>query len=156
MRVWSLGWEDPLEENMATHLNILAWKIPWTEEPGGLWSIGSQRVGHAQRNLACTHMSTHLKTEFHNLVYSLTCKTFGIFTSSFSRKIAELNENQQLFLDPSEYWDHRWNHHPEAGETDNHSLPRVKASAIACEEHLKGNWIAAGDEMLTRMRVKSS
>ena len=44
--VLSLGWEDPLEEGMATHSSILAWRIPWTEEPGGLWSIGSQRVGH--------------------------------------------------------------------------------------------------------------
>ena len=42
----SLGWEDPLEEGMATHSSILAWKIPWTEEPGGLQSIGSQRVTH--------------------------------------------------------------------------------------------------------------
>ena len=39
-----LGREDPLEEGMATHSSILAWRIPWTEEPGGLWSIGSQRV----------------------------------------------------------------------------------------------------------------
>ena len=45
-QVRSLGWEDPLEEEMATHSRILAWKIPWTEEPGGLWSIGLQRVGH--------------------------------------------------------------------------------------------------------------
>ena len=42
----SLGREDPLEKEMATHSNILAWRIPWTEEPGGLQSIGSQRVGH--------------------------------------------------------------------------------------------------------------
>ena len=45
-RVWSLGWEDPLEKEMATHFSILAWRIPWTEEPGGLQSTGSQRVGH--------------------------------------------------------------------------------------------------------------
>ena len=45
-RVGSLGWEDPLEEGMATHSNILAWRIPWTDEPCGLQSIGSQRVGH--------------------------------------------------------------------------------------------------------------
>ena len=44
MRVQSLGWEDPLEDGMATHASILAWRILWTEEPGGLWSIGSQRV----------------------------------------------------------------------------------------------------------------
>ena len=44
--VQSLGWEDPLEKGMATHSRILAWRIPWTEEPGGLQSMGSQRVGH--------------------------------------------------------------------------------------------------------------
>ena len=43
-RVWSLGWEDPLEKEMATHSSILAWRIPWMEEPGGLQSMGSQRV----------------------------------------------------------------------------------------------------------------
>ena len=42
----SLGWEDPMEKEMATHSNILPWKIPWTEEPGGLQSMGSQRVGY--------------------------------------------------------------------------------------------------------------
>ena len=44
--VRSLGWEDPLEEDMATHSSIVAWRIPWTEEPGRLQSVGSQRVGH--------------------------------------------------------------------------------------------------------------
>ena len=44
--VQSLGWEDPLEEGMAAHSSILAWRIPWTEEPGGLQSVGSQRVRH--------------------------------------------------------------------------------------------------------------
>ena len=44
--VRSLGWEDSLEEEMVTHSTILAREIPWTEEPGGLQSIGSQRVGH--------------------------------------------------------------------------------------------------------------
>ena len=45
-RVRSLGWEDALEKEMATHSSILAWRIPWTEEPGRLQSTGSQRVGH--------------------------------------------------------------------------------------------------------------
>ena len=44
--VQSLGWEDPLEKEMATHSSILAWRIPWTEELGGLQSTGLQRVGH--------------------------------------------------------------------------------------------------------------
>ena len=45
-QVRSLGWEDPLEKEMAAHSSILAWKIPWTAEPGGLLSMGSKRVGH--------------------------------------------------------------------------------------------------------------
>ena len=45
-QVQSLGWEDPLEKEMATPSSILAWRIPWTEEPGVVQSIGSQRVGH--------------------------------------------------------------------------------------------------------------
>ena len=45
-RVRALGWEDPLEKEMAIHSSILAWKIPWTEEPGRLQSMGSQRVRH--------------------------------------------------------------------------------------------------------------
>ena len=52
MRVQSLGQEDPLEKGMATHSSILAWRIPWTEEPGGLQSIGLQRVGHYGSNSA--------------------------------------------------------------------------------------------------------
>ena len=46
-QVQSLGQEDPLEKTRATHSSILAWRIPWTEEPGGLQSMGSQRLGHS-------------------------------------------------------------------------------------------------------------
>ena len=45
-QVRPLGWEDPLEEEMATLSSVLAWKIPWTEEPGGPHSMGLQRIGH--------------------------------------------------------------------------------------------------------------
>ena len=48
----SPGWEDPLEEEMATLSSILAWRVPWTEEPGGLQSIGLHRVGHDGNDLA--------------------------------------------------------------------------------------------------------
>ena len=51
-----LGWEDPPEEGMATHSSILAWRIPWSEEPGGLQSTGSQRIRHDGSELA--HMYT--------------------------------------------------------------------------------------------------
>jgi len=49
----SLGWEDPLEKEMATHFSILAWRIPWTEELGGLQSMGSQKVRHIWVTNAC-------------------------------------------------------------------------------------------------------
>ena len=60
MQVQSLGREDPLEEGMATHSSILAWRIPRTEEPGGLQSIGLQRVGHNWSGLACSTSSQPL------------------------------------------------------------------------------------------------
>ena len=50
--VWSLGWEDPLEKEMATHSSILAWRIPWMEKPGGLQSTGSQRIWHDWETLS--------------------------------------------------------------------------------------------------------
>ena len=67
IRVWSQGREDPLKEDMATHSSILSWRIPWTEEPGGVWSIGSQRAGHDWSDFTHTHTHTHTHT---NLVSS--------------------------------------------------------------------------------------
>ena len=55
MQVWSLGWEDPLEEGMATYFSILTWRVPWTKEPGGLQSIRLQRVGHDWKQLSIAH-----------------------------------------------------------------------------------------------------
>ena len=55
MWVQSLGQEEPLEDSMATLSSIFAWRIPWTEEPGGLQSIVSQRVGDGGSDLTCTH-----------------------------------------------------------------------------------------------------
>ena len=68
MRIQSLGWEDPLEEKMTTHSSILARKIPWTEEPGGLQSMGSQRVQ--------SHRQSLCKRD-----YSLFCTVCGIAKS---------------------------------------------------------------------------
>ena len=59
--VWSLGWEDPLEEGMATHSNILTWRILWTEEPNGLQSMGLQRVNTTE----------WLTLRFHNPVWNV-------------------------------------------------------------------------------------
>ena len=57
-RFRSLGQEDPLEKRMATHSSILAWRIPWTEEPGSLQSTGSKTVEHNRATNACTHTHT--------------------------------------------------------------------------------------------------
>ena len=59
--VWSLGWEYPLKKGMATHSSILAWRIPWTEEPGGLQSMGWQRVRHNWTIHSHTHTHTHTR-----------------------------------------------------------------------------------------------
>ena len=60
MQVWSLGWEDPLEKEMAPHSRILAWRSPRTEEPGGLQSMGWQRGGH---NLVAKHSTAERQRE---------------------------------------------------------------------------------------------
>ena len=59
--IQSLGWEDPLEREMAIHSSILAWETAWTEEPGGLWSMGSQIVRH---NLANKQQQSEVKHIF--------------------------------------------------------------------------------------------
>ena len=81
MQVQSLGWEDPLEEGMSTHSSILAWKIPWTEEPGGLQSMGSQRVAHGWSSLA--HLPTPPLTKaficFHHVMgYTAIIPEWGL------------------------------------------------------------------------------
>ena len=65
--VQSLGWEDPLEEGMATHSSILAWRIPRTEEPGGLWSTESQRVEHDWQ------LETHTPKEILQMILTTHC-----------------------------------------------------------------------------------
>ena len=52
-QAWSLDQDDPLEKGMDTHSSILAWRIPWTEDPGGLQSLGSQKVGHSEIVTIC-------------------------------------------------------------------------------------------------------
>ena len=58
--VQSLGWEDPMEKEKATHFSILAWRIPWTEEPGELQSVGWQRAGHNQKTNTFTFAKSRL------------------------------------------------------------------------------------------------
>ena len=86
--VQSLGGEDPLEEGMATHSSILACRIPWTDEPGGLQTIGSQRVRHRWSNLACMHA----------LLYKLTCNISqsGPWSTVNSKERDVSQENQLI------------------------------------------------------------
>ena len=77
--VQSLGWEDPLEKEMAIHSSILVWKISWTEEPGGLQSTGLQRVGHDW--VTNTYLLTVNGT---SIIQMSTYKTGEIVDSSLS------------------------------------------------------------------------
>ena len=96
MQVQSLGWEDPLEEGMVTHSSILAWRIPWTEKPGGLQSMGLQRVRqnraqHAESHRSvyvymhihaciCVHEYTHIHRERTSLFHTLGLQSSLYFT----------------------------------------------------------------------------
>ena len=71
-----MGWEDPLEKEMTTHSSILAWRIPWTVEPGGLQSTGSQRIRH-------DWMTNTLGSVPYGRYYSLLCRWYLVTNSSF-------------------------------------------------------------------------
>ena len=73
--VWSLGWEDPLEKGTTTHSSILAWRIPWTEEPGGLQFMWLQRVRHNW--MTFTFHFTDSLIVVHRLTFSITCEILG-------------------------------------------------------------------------------
>ena len=79
-RVQSLGWEDPLEKEMATHSSTLAWKIPWTEEPGRLQSMGSQRVRHdwATSLLPLRMKAINKKQEYKHPTTGIEVRLFGM------------------------------------------------------------------------------
>ena len=82
--VRSLGQEDPPEKGMATHSSILAWRIPWTVEPGGLWSMGSNTVGHNWATKCASmraHMHTHTHTHTHTHVWDLALNSYKFMSS---------------------------------------------------------------------------
>ena len=73
MQVRSLGRKDALEEGRATHSSTLAWRIPWTEEPGGLRAIGSQSETHLKQ------LSTHARTFFYDMSVQFWCPVLTVF-----------------------------------------------------------------------------
>ena len=78
--VWSLGWKDSLGKEMATYSSIFAWRIPWTEEPGRLQSMGSQGAGHNWSTWARTHMYVCMYLHIPQLLYPFICWwTFRLF-----------------------------------------------------------------------------
>ena len=111
-QVQSLGWKDLLEKGMATHSSILAWRIPWTEEPGRLQAIGSQRVGHdwATNALALCHYNYSLKTFEKNQVLNITetfCQRSQCFVCMlpyFGTELHTLKEIKCLFVSESYAW----------------------------------------------------
>ena len=88
-QVQSLGWEDLLEKEMAPHSSILAWKIPWLEEPGRLQSMGSQRVGHNWAT-SFTHSLTHSFTVQLSHPYLTTGKMIALTRRTFFGKVMSL------------------------------------------------------------------
>ena len=86
-QVQSLGREDPMEKDVATLSSILAWRIPWTEEPGGLQSIGSQRVGHSWSDLAGTaHILNIISTGSQDKGFNETF-TWFVSTKSWDSRV---------------------------------------------------------------------
>ena len=84
-RVPSLGREDPLEEGMATHSSILAWEMPWTEEPDGLQSMGSRRVRHVRNRFKGLDLIDRVPDELWNEVHDIVEET-GIKTIPMEKK----------------------------------------------------------------------
>ena len=71
--IQSLGWEDPLEKGMATHSSILAWRIPWTEEPGGILSMGLQRIRHDWATNTFTFIYIEVRVQETPKIYKKGC-----------------------------------------------------------------------------------
>ena len=97
--VRSLGWEDPLEKEMATDSSILAWEIPWTEEPGGLQSMGLPRVRHDLVTSMCTHHEIIITASLVNIII---CYRYKI--KELSKKYFSCDENSGFTCNSFHIW----------------------------------------------------
>ena len=100
MQVQSLGQEDPLEESLANNSSVLAWEIPWTEEPGGLQSIGSQ--SRTRLKWLCTHMHTYIvlslwkQFKWHQAICPYVSIHFNCVIAAYSFRAVETSGVRQL------------------------------------------------------------
>ena len=105
-QVQPLGQEDPLEEEMVTHSSILAWRIPWTEEPDGLQSMGSQRVRHDRVTNTFVHFIVIFLLLFfkiHNSFFTLKCTLYPTFIGSMFSTRWKLWESRNCHMVPYVY-----------------------------------------------------
>ena len=127
-QVRSLGQEDRLEKGMATHSNILAWRIPWTEEPGGLQSMGSQRVGHnwvantltfyllrPQLFKETTEKQFHSKINFNQLGFTFMAQKSYLMMNKVCTHMGEIHRDYWnidiiVFIDSSQQVSCMWRH----------------------------------------------
>ena len=98
MWIWSLGLEDSLEKEMAIHSSILAWKIPWTEEPGEQQSMGLQRVRHNWVTNTHTHTHTHISRFLSSLSFNHTYTSGKLYTVSKARPGADCGSDHELLI----------------------------------------------------------
>ena len=98
--VWSLGWEDSLEEGMATHSSILAWKIPWTEKPSGVQSMGSKRIPHNWSDWAHMHawIKLFIQTTQHVVTAQLIVNYIPSSDPHFPKFCIDLPSSVDLFF----------------------------------------------------------
>ena len=135
--VRSLDQEDPLEKEMATHSSTLAWKIPWTEKPGRLQSMGSQRVEHNWATsfsfpfFLVTVYIIHIKCMFINV----KCSSIWCFGYIWSRKQIQLTFQLGCVRNGGKYWDWKVKHWDFPGG------PVVKTPHLQCKWHRFSPWL---------------
>ena len=161
MQVPSLGWKDPLEKGMATHSSILLGRIPWTEEPGGLQSMGSQRVGHDWMAKTTSIQFWRLESPRwrSSQIWYLVRKSFLVadgcflFVSSLGRKQRE-EQAFCLFLQGHE--SHSWGLHPHdliAPQKPNLLIPSCWGLGF---QYTNAQFITNAVEMLVTVPAKST
>ena len=128
-QVWTLGQEDSLEKEMANHYSILAWRITWTEEPGGLPSMESQRVGHDWATNTHTHTHTHTQYLSHRVaVKSKWVSTYYALIPVFSK-----SKHWQMFSCSSYHC-----HQSSSSPSPSSSLPQAPSSYSPSASFLSG------------------